>query len=54
MVCILQPRTPARFSDSDMFDDWSKDNDVAASVYIALTIDASSSCASTVDAMCGV
>jgi hypothetical protein len=37
-------------SGSDLFDDWPKANDMVASVYVALTADASSSCASTVSA----
>jgi hypothetical protein len=32
-------------SDSELFEDWSEANDMVASVYIALTADASSSCA---------
>jgi hypothetical protein len=37
-------------SGSDLFDDWPKANDMAVSVYIALTADASSSRASTISA----
>jgi hypothetical protein len=40
--------------DSDLFEDWPKANSMAASVYISLTTDASSSHASTVDSLhCG-
>jgi hypothetical protein len=41
-------------SDSDAFEDWPKANDMAASVYVALTADASSSRVSTVDNLCDV
>jgi hypothetical protein len=41
-------------SDSDAFEDWLEANDMAASVYVALTTDALSSHASTVDALCDV
>jgi hypothetical protein len=41
---------PRSGSDSDIFEDWPEVNDMAASVYVALTADASSSRASTVDA----
>jgi hypothetical protein len=41
-------------SDSDMFEDWPEVNDMAASVYVAFTADASSSCASTVDTLCDI
>jgi hypothetical protein len=37
---------------NDQLDDWSKANDTAASVYVALTIDGSSSHISTVNAPC--
>jgi hypothetical protein len=45
---------PCSGSDSDMFKDWPKVNDMTASVYVALTTDALSSHASTVDTMCGI
>jgi hypothetical protein len=45
---------PRSGSDSDMFKDWPEVNDMAASVYVALTIDASSSRTSTVDALCDI
>jgi hypothetical protein len=35
---------------SDQFDDWPKANDTAASVFVALTVDALSSCISTINA----
>jgi hypothetical protein len=41
-------------SDSNMFEDWPKVNDMTTSVYVALTADASSSHASTVDAQCDI
>jgi hypothetical protein len=45
---------PCSGSDSDMFQDWPKVNDMATSVYVALIADASSSRASTVDAPCDI
>jgi hypothetical protein len=45
---------PHSGSDSDVFKDWPEVNDMGASVYVALTADASSSHASAVDAMCDV
>jgi hypothetical protein len=39
---------------SDVFEDWPEVNDMAASVYVALTTDASNSHASMVDTLCGV
>jgi hypothetical protein len=47
----LNPRSG---SNSNVFDDWPEVNDMAASVYVALTADASSSRVSTVDALCDV
>jgi hypothetical protein len=44
---------PSSCSDSDFFEDWPEANDTVASVYVALTVDASSSHASTIDASCG-
>jgi hypothetical protein len=41
---------PSSSSGSDLFKDWSKANDMATSVYVALTIDASSSCTPAVNA----
>jgi hypothetical protein len=41
-------------SDSDAFEDWLKANDMAASVYVALTTDALSSRVSTIDNPCVV
>jgi hypothetical protein len=38
-------------SGSDLFDDWPEANDMAVSIYVALTTDASSSRASTVNAL---
>jgi hypothetical protein len=40
-------------SDSDLFEDSPKANDMAASVYVALTAEASSSCASIDDSVNG-
>jgi hypothetical protein len=40
--------------DSDAFKDWSEANDMVASVYVALTADASNSHVSTVDNLCDV
>jgi hypothetical protein len=48
---VLNPRSG---SDSDVFEDWHEVNDMVASVYVALTTDALSSHASTVDALCDV
>jgi hypothetical protein len=45
---------PCSGSDSDVFKDWPKVNDMAASLYVALTVDALSSHASAIDAMCDV
>jgi hypothetical protein len=45
---------PRAGSDSDIFEDWPEVNDMAASVYIALTADALSSRASAIDALCHV
>jgi hypothetical protein len=41
-------------SDRDVFEGWLKANNMAAIVYVALTTDALSSHASTVDALCDV
>jgi hypothetical protein len=41
-------------SDCDVFEDWPQVNDMAASVYVALTADALSSHASTFDDPCNV
>jgi hypothetical protein len=38
-------------SGSDLFDDWPEANDMAVSIYVALTTDASSSCTSIVNAL---
>jgi hypothetical protein len=38
-------------SDSELFEDWPKANDMAASVYVALTVDASCSRVSTADSL---
>jgi hypothetical protein len=46
--------SPRSGSDSDVFEDWPEVNDMAASVYVALIADASSSRVSMVDAMCDV
>jgi hypothetical protein len=40
-------------SDSDLFKDWAKANDMAASIYITLTAEASSSHAPVANASCG-
>jgi hypothetical protein len=40
-------------SSSDLFEDWPEANDMAMSVYVALTTDVSSSCTSTVNVPCG-
>jgi hypothetical protein len=40
--------------DSDMLEDWPKVNNMAATAYVALTADASSSRASTIDTVCDV
>jgi hypothetical protein len=45
---------PCSCFDSDVLKDWLEVNDMAASVYVALTTDALSSRASTVDALCDV
>jgi hypothetical protein len=45
---------PRSGSDSDEFENWPEVNDMAASVYVALTADALSSHASMVDALCDV
>jgi hypothetical protein len=42
---------PRSSSDDDLFDDSPEANDMAANVYVALSVDASSSCASVVDAL---
>jgi hypothetical protein len=41
-------------SDSNEFKDWPEVNNMAASVYVALTADAMSSHVSTVDALCDI
>jgi hypothetical protein len=46
-------RGPTSSSGSDLFEDWPKANDITMSVYIALTMEASSSLISTTDAQCG-
>jgi hypothetical protein len=38
---------------SDHFKDWPEANNTAASVYVALTVNASGSCTSTVKTTCG-
>jgi hypothetical protein len=45
-----RPLDPYSSSSSDMFEDWPEANDMATSVYVALTMDASSSRASTATA----
>jgi hypothetical protein len=45
---------PCLGSDSDVFIDWPEVNDMAASLYVALNVDALSSHASAIDAMCNV
>jgi hypothetical protein len=44
---------PSLSSGSDLFEDWPKANDMAASVYVALTADALSSRVSATDGPCG-
>jgi hypothetical protein len=50
---VSQVSKPSSCSGSDLFEDWPKANDTTASVYVALTADASCSHASTADAPCG-
>jgi hypothetical protein len=45
---VLKPHS---CSDDDLFEDWPKVNDMAMSVYVALSVDASSSHASAVNAL---
>jgi hypothetical protein len=45
---------PRSGSDCDIFEDCSEVNDMVASVYVALTVDASSSRASANDALCDI
>jgi hypothetical protein len=46
-------REPMSSSGSDLFENWPETNNVAASVYVALTVEGLSSRASTVDASRG-
>jgi hypothetical protein len=46
-------QVPLSSSGSDLFKDWPEANDMAVSVYIALTVETLSFCASTTDASCG-
>jgi hypothetical protein len=41
---------PSSSSGSDLFKDWPEANDMVVSVYVVLTMETSSSCASTADA----
>jgi hypothetical protein len=47
---VSQVSKPSPCSGSDFFEDWPEGNDMAASVYIALTVDALSSHALTANA----
>jgi hypothetical protein len=47
----LLSKLPSSFG-SDLFEDWPKASDMAASAYVPLTVDASSSHASTVNVPC--
>jgi hypothetical protein len=44
---------PSSCSSNDLIDDWPEANDMTVSVYVALTVDASSTCISTANAPCG-
>jgi hypothetical protein len=44
---------PSSSSGSDQFKDWPKANETMVSAYVALTVDASSSCTSIVNASLG-
>jgi hypothetical protein len=41
-------------SNCKLFEDWPEANDMAASIYVALSVDALTSCASVVDSMSDV
>jgi hypothetical protein len=45
---VLKPRSS---SNDDLFEDWPEVNDMAASVYVALSADSSSSYMSAIDAL---
>jgi hypothetical protein len=51
--CHFALSNPRSSSDSELFEDWPMVNDMATSVYVALTIDASSSHASTPNSLRG-